>query len=889
MIISTITAMPFSAFALDDEGTCGKSISYSFNSDTGVLTISGTGDMMGYDGGTSPFFASKEIRKIIVEDGVTSIGYAAFMGCESLGSVNLPSSVTSIAEFAFSGCASLTDIYYGGTSEQWNRVSIGSNNNKKFETQLIHCGFVAGGEYEGACGENAEYSFDDVLGVLFISGSGDMFDFTDGDPPYFGFKDSVKSIVIDDGITGIGYCAFYGFDMARDVDIARSVTSVGTSAFENCTRLSEIYYGNGVTLLAPAAFKNTAITEYTVADGTEIIGGWAFEKCKNLASVIIPESVTAVAISAFDGCTALSDVYYGGTSDQWNEISFAENNEPLQNAQIHYESTGPSLPENACGENAVFSFDEASGVLTISGSGDMFDYVEDEPAYYVFKDRVLSIVVEDGITSVGTYAFSGFSNVSSVELAPSVTALGTGAFENCTSLEIINDTRNITSPAPSAFKNTAITEFALADGVETIGGWIFEDCKSLKSVTIPESVSAVAISAFNGCTALSDVYYGGTREQWNQISIAGGNDCLNNATVHFAGENLPELTTGKCGDKISYSFDSETGTLTISGKGEMADYESEKDSPFYARSEIKTIVFKSGVETTGECAFNNLRSLKKITLPDTLTTISYRCFVNCTALESINFPDSLRYNGVEAFEGASDTFTITGTCVVRLSVEDYTEGTNRKWKKTHGGYKTVTTKATLSKNGSVVKKCDCGEDKKTVSTIYYPKTIALSATGYTYDGKVKKPTVSVKDSAGKTIAASNYTVTYSSGRKNVGKYAVKVVFKGNYSGTKTLSFKIIPKGTAISRLTSPLKKQMKVTWNKQATQTTGYQIQYSTDKSFKKNVKTATVSSNKTTSKTIKSLTSKKTYYVRIRTYKTVNGTKYYSAWKAYSKGVKVK
>ena len=197
-------------------------------------------------------------------------------------------------------------------------------------------------------------------------------------------------------------------------------------------------------------------------------------------------------------------------------------------------------------------------------------------------------------------------------------------------------------------------------------------------------------------------------------------------------------------------------------------------------------------------------------------------------------------------------------------------------KKTHN-YKTYTTKATTSKNGSIVTKCSVCGAVKSKSTIYYPKTITISTTSYTYNGSVKKPTVKVVDSNGKTISSSNYTVTYASGRKNVGKYAVKITFKGNYSGTKTLYFTINPKATSISSLTAGSKK-FTVKWKKQTTQTTGYQIQYSTSSKFT-NAKTVTVSKNSTTSKTVSGLSAKKKYYVRVRTYKTVNGTKYYSSW----------
>ena len=206
-------------------------------------------------------------------------------------------------------------------------------------------------------------------------------------------------------------------------------------------------------------------------------------------------------------------------------------------------------------------------------------------------------------------------------------------------------------------------------------------------------------------------------------------------------------------------------------------------------------------------------------------------------------------------------------------------------------YKTTTTKATTSKNGSTVTKCTvCGNVKSTV-TIAKIKSVKLSKTSLTYNGKTQKPTVTVKDNKGKTLKnGTDYTVKYSKGCKKTGQYTVTVTFKGNYSGTKTLTFKIVPKGTSVSKLSAG-KKQFKVEWKKQTSQTTGYEIQYSTSSKMK-NAKTVTVGKNKTTSTTVKNLKSGKKYYVRIRTYKTVkiNGksVKLYSSWSSV-KNIKVK
>ena len=196
--------------------------------------------------------------------------------------------------------------------------------------------------------------------------------------------------------------------------------------------------------------------------------------------------------------------------------------------------------------------------------------------------------------------------------------------------------------------------------------------------------------------------------------------------------------------------------------------------------------------------------------------------------------------------------------------------------------KQTVTKATPTANGKIVNYCSVC--KKTLSTTVIPKasSIKLKATSLTYNGKVRTTKVIVKDRTGKTLVKNtDYTVSYVKGRKYVGKYAVKITFKGKYSGTKTLYFTIKPKATSISSLKAGSKK-FTVKWKKQATQTTGYQVQYSASSKFSK-AKTVTVGKNTTVSKKISKLSGKKKYYVRVRTYKTVkiNGKsiRIYSGW----------
>ena len=169
-------------------------------------------------------------------------------------------------------------------------------------------------------------------------------------------------------------------------------------------------------------------------------------------------------------------------------------------------------------------------------------------------------------------------------------------------------------------------------------------------------------------------------------------------------------------------------------------------------------------------------------------------------------------------------------------------------------------------------------EKISISTL----KLKLSATLYTYDGKVKKPAVTVTDANGAKVDPSNYTITYASGRKLPGTYTVKVTMNGNYTGSKTLTFAIRGKQMTVSKLTA-LSKGFKATWAKQS-YVTGYQMQYSTSSKFSaKTTKTVTISKNATTSKTVTKLKAKTKYYVRVRSYKTtkISGKSYnvYSAW----------
>lgn len=268
---------------------------------------------------------------------------------------------------------------------------------------------------------------------------------------------------------------------------------------------------------------------------------------------------------------------------------------------------------------------------------------------------------------------------------------------------------------------------------------------------------------------------------------------------------------------------------------------------------LKTAVVSEGTELMAG-TFMDCNKLTSVKLPNTLKEIGRSSFSSCDSLKKISIPKSVTF--IE--QGAFDTWELEHI---------YYGGTKTQWEKI----------------AEQVLEAIEREGIKVHFSSAVPETVKLSETFYTYDGKAKKPTVTIKDSNGKKVNKKYYTVSYRNNKK-VGQATVKVTFKGKYKGTVLKkTFQIVPKSTQISKVKAS-KKGFTVTWKKQKTQTSGYQIQYSTSSKFK-NAKIITVKKNTDTSEKITKLKVKKKYYVRVRTYKTVkvNGKtkKIYSAWSA--------
>ena len=226
-----------------------------------------------------------------------------------------------------------------------------------------------------------------------------------------------------------------------------------------------------------------------------------------------------------------------------------------------------------------------------------------------------------------------------------------------------------------------------------------------------------------------------------------------------------------------------------------------------------------------------------------------------------------------------------GTYYIKIS-DHYTDGMTYAFKLTSHthSYTTQVTKATLTQDGTITKKCSCGYvGEKT--TIYHPDTVILSTTSYTYDGKSHKPQVTVYDSKSNVISSGNYTLSYGSNTKSIGDHYITIQFTGNYSGTASSRYTIYPKAPKLTKL-SAKSKGFTAKWGKLSS-CSGYIVEYSTSKYFSKS-KIVTISRKSATSTTVRRLKGKKKYYVRVRSYKIASGYKYYSSW-SNIKSVKTK
>ena len=294
-------------------------------------------------------------------------------------------------------------------------------------------------------------------------------------------------------VTSIGELAFSFTESLTSVTIPDSVTEINGYAFSYCSTLASVIMGNNVTS----------------------IGVGAFDYCTSLASVIIGNSVTSIGEGAFDYCTNLKDVYYSEGKGAWNDIYIAYENDCLENAVIHFNSKGP-LPVETSGDfEYALLWDKTAEITGYTGTATQLTIPSSIDSYtvtsigeYAFSDctSLSSVTIGNSVTKIGVYAFGGCTSLTSIIIGNSVTEIGGSAFSGCTSLASVIIGNSVTSIDNFAFSGcTSLASVTIPDSVREIGWSAFSNCDSLASITIPESVTSIDEAAFLGCTSLKAI------------------------------------------------------------------------------------------------------------------------------------------------------------------------------------------------------------------------------------------------------------------------------------------------------------------------------------------------------------------------------------------------
>ena len=687
----------------------------------GTLTISGTGTMKDYDYNNNPSPANQKkgsVKKVVIKDGVTSIGNFAFYNCKSLTSITIPDSVTSIELAAFNNCSSLTSITIPD--------SVTSIGDSAFEL----------------CNKLSSITLSNNITSI-------------GNWAFHGCP--LTSITIPDSVTSIGAMAFYSCSNLQTISLscksslkksdfgdkanlvsytnqhlltkteakAKTCTEDGNKEYWTCEHCGKYFLSddaNPATATAveqsetiiPASHKLTKVEAKAptcTEDGNKAY--WTCEHCGKyflsddanpetakaveLSETVIPASHKLTKVEAKDAtCSENGNKEYWicehckqyFLSDDTNpetakavELSetilpaIQHKNAELRNASEPTETAPGYSGDRYCPdcdkvvEKGYTYWNEGKltwklyedGTLNISGTGAMknYDYYYNNPSPATQKkDSVKKVVIEDGVTSVGDYAFYNCSSLTSITIPKNVTSIGNSVFENCSSLTDITIPDSVTSIGDSAFSMCIrLTSITIPDSVTSIGEWAFHS-SGLTSITLPSSVTNIGKSVFNNCMELTSITIPESVTNIEDSAFAG---CLGLTSI-----TIPNSVTS-IGDRAFINCNGLTSitipdSVTIMG-----------ESVFYNCSSLTDITIPDSVTSIGNSAFYKCSSLTSITIPDSVTIMGESVFKGCSSLTDITIPDSVTSIGKSAFSGCSSLKTISLSCGSALKRSDFGE------------------------------------------------------------------------------------------------------------------------------------------------------------------------------------------------------------------------
>ena len=617
--------------------------------------------------GVYAFQNCNSLTAITIPEGVMSIGNNTFENCNSLIAITIPEGVMNIGSNAFFGCSGLTSIACNTTTppaieDQWSLYGVDKSIPVYVPVSAVAAYKEAEGWKEftnirpmGTCGENLTWRITPE-DELIVEGTGEM-----TSAPWFDIEEylyAIKKATIMEGVTSIADAAFHYCTALVSISIPESVTSLGYHTFRNCVSLTDVTIPEGVTAIGKEVFQNcNSLTEVNIPEGVTSIGYFAFQSCK-LSTITIPENVSSIGHDAFDGCSSLASITCRAITPPELEYSVFNNVNksipvyvPTSAIAAYKEVEGwkeftniqaPIIDSGTCGESLTWKIN-GTYELTIEGMGAMYDYSESSAApWQNYKGDITSVDIKEGVTSIGSWAFSRCSALTDVSIAESVTSIGGDAFRECIILEEITLPKDLTELGTGVFLYcSALKSVTVPEGVTKIGSDTFEFCPQLSAITFPSGLTEIGPWALKGAYSLTSI----TCKAATPPSL--GNEVFSGVsydiTVYvptssveayktadgwnqFANIQPIILASGTCGDNLTWKLTDE-GELTIEGTGAMTS------APWRDYTEsIKVITIKEGVTTICDRAFEGCYNVVTVTIPKGVTEAGMDAFWDCTGV-----------------------------------------------------------------------------------------------------------------------------------------------------------------------------------------------------------------------------------------------------------------
>ena len=649
------------------------------------------------DIGNGAFYNCNLLTDIKIPEKIKSIEESTFAYCLSLNKINIPVAVKSIGKSAFLNCIALVRVDYDGTLDEWNEIAKaeGCFDTKMDGQVVLYCksgsyiidkdGSIIE-EYASLASDGLAYTKESDS-TCMVSGIG-----TCKDNYIYISNKTISDREYD--VIGIAWDAFKGNSQITGVTIAPGVPTIYSSAFGNCKNLEEVRLPAGIVVTTSAfdgctnlkniymsevseigyyAFRNCTSLESVDLSGVKDIGAYAFANCKNLKSVTIGADVEYIRTEAFAGCAMLEKVYYNGTKEQWSEISKHDDCFSGREGTVLICTDG-AFVINSRGNTTTSSVYFSQGLSVKMEYLDMNRWVKDVGTC---TDTFLKIplnndpLTEQNIKGIYNSAFDGNEDITGLMVQEGINDISYQAFANCQNLAEVYLPLGLNIIGSEAFINCSSLEIVQIQAAGTIGKGAFDNCENLKTLMLGVKVMAIKSDAFEDCVSLEKIYYGGTKEQWEEIEKE--NYCFDpliNATLVCTDGEYKIDKNGKIitddegngggeGDQIysdgfKYTINEDGLTCTITDAfrcneadvvigGSIDGYKITgiADKAFQSRSQIKTLVIDVGVEYIGSMAFDSCKNLRSVTILSDVKEIGTHVFYNCQSLNDVTILGSL--------------------------------------------------------------------------------------------------------------------------------------------------------------------------------------------------------------------------------------------------------